>query len=524
MTNVQLAHRVISALLASGVREFCLCAGARNSPFVQLFEANPHLKTYHFFEERSAAFFALGRIAATRHPVAVITTSGTAVAECLPAVVEGTYSSLPLLVISADRPKRFRGSGAPQTIEQVGIFSYYIEASFDLDEENSHISFKGLSWKKPAHVNVCFNEPLMDAPVGHLEMPAQEQRTSFPESIPMHMVDEIQTFLQRHRPVVLVSTIPDKFRDQVAHFLARINAPIYAEGISGLRGHPSLRDHQIRSGERMITKLIHERVCDSIFRIGGVPTVRFWRDLEDKRLDLPVFSIGYNHYTGLSRHISHYDDLDDLERIEVPRGPGTWPANVRDFDRSMELKLHDLIRKYPQAEPSLVNSFSSQVTGQSVYLGNSLPIREWDLAASFDLQPKRTVGNRGANGIDGQLSTFLGWCRNDSENWCLLGDLTTLYDLSAPWITDQLDAKKIRIVILNNGGGMIFKKMFGGKDIYLNRHDLRFEKWAEMWGWDYSRVEKIDVQMKLADRHILEVVVSEEQTEAFWREWEALWL
>jgi 2-succinyl-5-enolpyruvyl-6-hydroxy-3-cyclohexene-1-carboxylate synthase len=149
VSNVQLAARVIQHLIAGGVREFCLCAGARNSPFVHLFEKKPAPQSLSFFEERSAAFFALGRIASSRHPVAVITTSGTAAAELLPAAVEGTYSSLPLIMVTADRPKKYRWTGAPQSIEQVGLFSYYIEVSFDLDEQNSHVSLNGLSWKNP---------------------------------------------------------------------------------------------------------------------------------------------------------------------------------------------------------------------------------------------------------------------------------------------------------------------------------------------------------------------------------------
>lgn len=522
MTNMELAERTIRSLLAVGVREFCLCAGARNSPFVYLIQENPFIKTYHFFEERSASFFALGRIVATRHPVAIITTSGTAVSECLSAVVEGTYSSLPLFVVTADRPKRFRGSGAPQSIEQVGIFSYYIEASFDLDADNTHISFNGLSWRKPVHVNVCFREPLIDGPAAKLSPPKEEVRARFPEAIPMQMVDELQEFLERYRPVVLLSTLPEKMRESAIQFLEHLQAPIYAEAISNLRGHPRLADFEIRSGEKMLPKLIDDGVCDSVLRLGGVPTVRFWRDLEDKRAELPVFSLGYNHYTGLSRHISHYDNLEDLARIDIQRSK-PLPDVVRDYDRAKVEATKALIKKYPQAEPSLLNALSKKLEGQSVFLGNSLPIREWDLAAFHDTRPSRVAASRGVNGIDGQVSTFLGWSRNENENWCVIGDLTALYDLSAPWITSQLEAKKIRIVILNNGGGMIFKKMFG-EDIFLNRHQVNFAPWASLWNWSYRSWTEVPDALDLNDHEIIEIKVSESQTEAFWREWDQLWL
>lgn len=521
MTNMELAQRVIESLLAAGVREFCLCAGARNSPFVDLFAANPHLKTYSFFEERSASFFALGRIAATRHPVAIITTSGTAVAECVSAAVEATYSALPLLIVSADRPKRFRGSGAPQTIDQVGIFSYYIEACFDLDEDNTHLSFNGLSWKKPVHLNVCFNEPLLDAPPAQISPPTRELRTRFPEAIPMQMVDELDEFLAKHRPLVLLSTIPEKYLESVVSFLARLQAPIYAEGISGLRGHPELKDLEIRSGERMLQRLIDQEHCDSILRLGGVPTVRLWRDLEDRRASLPVFSLGYNHFTGLSREIPHYEDLGDLGGLEIKRS-AALDDSVRIFDHEMAERARELFAKYPSAEPSLVHALSKSMKGAGVYLGNSLPIREWDLAADFDCVPKRVVGNRGANGIDGQISTFLGWSRPDAANWCMVGDLTALYDSSALWITPQLADMKLRIAIINNNGGMIFKKMFG-KEIYLNRHEIKFKSWAEQWGWDYVNATEWSADRELSDRQIIELTVSEQQTEAFWAEWDRAW-
>lgn len=523
MTNVELAQKVITSLQAAGVREFCLCAGARNSPFVLLFEKNPQLKTYHFFEERSAAFFALGRIAATRHPVAVITTSGTAVAECLPAAVEGTYSSLPLILVTADRPKRYRGSGAPQSIEQIGLFSYYIEASFDLDAINTHLSLNGLSWKKPIHLNVCFAEPLLDGEVATLPATVREERRRFPESFPMQLVDELLGFLERQKPVVLLSTIPEKSREAVVSFLSRLKAPIYAEGISGLRGHPALKELEIRSGERLIPKLIDEGHCDAILRMGGVPTVRFWRDLEDRRAELPVFSLGYNHYTGLSRPISHYDDLDDLSQIQVDVQKAL-PSDLLKFDREKAKRAYELYEKYPRSEPGLMYALSKKMKGQSVYLGNSLPIREWDFAADFENPPLRIAGNRGANGIDGQVSTFLGWARPETENWCVLGDLTVLYDLASLWVTPQLSPKPMRIVVLNNGGGMIFKKMFNGREIFLNRHNVQFDHWAKMWDWEYSKYDGVSDDWKLADKQIIELTVSEEQTEAFWAEWDRSWV
>jgi len=164
MTNIAAARRVIALARELGVAEFCVCGGSRNAPLLfvvggsSLVERNASTNdqrrttnAFSFVDERSAAFFALGRAKLTERPVAVITTSGTAAAELLPAAVEAHYSGVPLILITADRPARYRGTGAPQAIEQEAIFGVY--ASRD-----------AASWSRigPLHINIEFDEPLID--------------------------------------------------------------------------------------------------------------------------------------------------------------------------------------------------------------------------------------------------------------------------------------------------------------------------------------------------------------------------
>jgi 2-succinyl-5-enolpyruvyl-6-hydroxy-3-cyclohexene-1-carboxylate synthase len=520
MKNMQLAAKVLQGLVSSGVREFCLCAGARNSPFVEILEGNKELTVFSFFEERSASFFALGRMAKTQRPVAVITTSGTAVAEVLPAAVEATYSSLPLVIITADRPKAYRGSGSPQTIEQVGIFSYYIEASLDLDEENNHFSVNGLTWKKPFHINICFIEPLIDGPVPILDL-KDGGWVKFPELAEPTAGQDMTHFLKTHNPVVVLGTLPPKAQAPIAKFLKKIQCPIYAEGISGLRGHPELRTLEIQSGENYINHLLDSNICDSIFRIGGVPTLRVWRDLEDKRKDLPVLSVGYNHYSGLSRDVRHFTHLASLSLIESPEHFKDLGPVLKEDLRRTHQKL-ELFKQFPRSEPALIWSLSKKLAGQSVYLGNSLPIREWDMAADFEAYPARVVGNRGANGIDGQVSTFLGWAEATTENWCVIGDLTAMYDLSALWISPQLEDRKLRLVVVNNKGGQIFRRMFN-KDIFVNKHDIEFSHWAKMFHWQYQAWETVPEMMDLSQHQMIELLPDPEQTAQYWNAWDAIW-
>ena len=167
MTNLAEARRVIELARSFGAQDFCVCGGSRNAPLIAALAvgrwpladadgdgspANSQPPTVNsFVDERSAAFFALGRAKLTGRPVAVITTSGTAVAQMLPAAIEAHYSGVPLILITADRPARYRGTGAPQAIEQEALFGVY--ASRD-----------PASWTRigPLHINIEFDEPLID--------------------------------------------------------------------------------------------------------------------------------------------------------------------------------------------------------------------------------------------------------------------------------------------------------------------------------------------------------------------------
>lgn len=161
MTNLERARQLIREVREAGVNEFCVCAGSRNSPLLAVLgalvvddgksPAPEAIRLFSFVDERSAAFFALGRTKLNGKPTAVVTTSGTAVGELLPATIEAHYSGLPLILITADRPPRYRGTGAPQAIEQLGIFGPYASTSIE-------------TWThdEPLHINIEFEEPLID--------------------------------------------------------------------------------------------------------------------------------------------------------------------------------------------------------------------------------------------------------------------------------------------------------------------------------------------------------------------------
>lgn len=468
LTNIELAKAVLNQLASQGVERFILCPGARNAPFVSLI-AKSQNKSVTFFEERSAGFYALGCAISSRRPVAVITTSGTAVANLLPPTIEAFYSGVPLVWITADRPKSYRGTGAPQTIVQPGIFGDYAHFAGDFDVEN-FADFE-IRENGPTHVNICFDEPLIDCEVEEWQWASDLPPDRARNSCDTRGLKKLA--LSAKKPLILVSGL--RFgHERVIHWLSKQRCPIYLEGCSGLRGLDLLSEIELQSMPQLTD-------YDAVVRIGGVPTLRLWRDLESSTI--PVFNVSDMNFPGLAREDVTTLSMQALE-IET-RFLHSELAEVIARDRSRYQQFRAKIDREPYSELGLVHRLSQQIDPNDlVYLGNSLPIRNWDQAARRDFCVRNCFASRGANGIDGQISTFFGLCDPDRRNWALLGDLTVLYDLSAPWVLRESPVS-FHLVIINNGGGKIFAPMFN-EELFENRHSLNFRHWAEFWGLSYQ--------------------------------------
>ncbi len=512
--NMSLARKILETLAAQGVEDILLCAGARNSPLVVLLEKSKGFRILNFFEERSAGFFALGRSQRDRRPVAIVTTSGTAVAELIPSAVEATYTQTPLIYVTADRPRSYRGTGAPQSIDQVGIFFKYVETCVDIAHLNEELDLSLWTRTAPLQINVCFDEPLIDEPVESIDFSKIPKIT---KEIPP--LSSTQTRIL-NQPLVIAGPLTEEEADFVTPFLDKLGAPIYAESLSHLRNQETLQRVMLQSGDKIVKDLFLKGHCQSLLRVGGIPTLRFWRDLEDTFQKIPVVSISNSDYTGLSRSVQHLVGLQNFPLIKVQ-----WAQDPRAaifaLDRSKRTALENLFLKYPQSEPSLLAIISSHLRSEFIYLGNSLPIREWDLVSPFG-EGTRLAGNRGANGIDGQISSFLGGATPQNDNWAFVGDLTAMYDLASLWVSSQLDPMKMRIVVVNNHGGQIFKNIFE-KEIFLNRHQIDFSHWAKMWKWEYHKWEKIpSTLIDIPQRTVIELVPDNEQSHLFWQEYKQL--
>lgn len=509
--NARLAGTTLGHLTGLGVSEFVVCAGARNAPLVTSLLATCRekgLKVYHHFDERSAAFFALGLAKRSAKPVAVLTTSGTAVAELLPATIEAYYSGLPLILVTADRPASYRGSGAPQAIEQAGIFGPY---AFALDVSDPAELARIAEWPRDAalHLNLCFDEPQATDRNASWKrerphVPLNGVKVAGHANLPASAVSSFCG--DREGLLVLLGEIEESWREEVERFLVMLSVPVWAEATSGLRESAALGG-QIVFGEPGLPK--------KVLRIGGVPSLRLWRDLEMNAL-IPVLSICRRPFSGLARS-SELVVTDQFPRVSLVTREG-------QFD-GMTVLDEAIFAGHPSSEPALVRELSRQIPSAAlVYLGNSLPIREWNLAAVRDSPHPRCYASRGANGIDGQIATFLGLSEGEGEAWGIVGDLTALYDLNAPAVLDQLSPGRRRLVILNNGGGRIFSRLpsMAGlsephKQVTENRHSRRFKNWTAMWDLGYVCWFAGDPFPDInGETVVIEVIPDNGETEAFW--------
>ncbi|MDP1589024.1 MAG: thiamine pyrophosphate-binding protein, partial [Prosthecobacter sp.] len=194
------------------------------------------------------------------------------------------------------------------------------------------------------------------------------------------------------------------------------------------------------------------------------------------------------------------------------------------------LRFEPELEKFAPSEPGWMRQLTKVIpAGSRVFLGNSLPIREMNLALQTTKPGVEFFANRGANGIDGLVSTFLGAsAAHRGECWMIVGDLSTLYDLAAPWVIAQMDHPKLRIVIINNGGGKIFSRVNNLRTlsekalgVIENRHSLSFEPWAQMWGLEYVQTDDVhDLEDLLQVPIVIEIKPDALQTETFWRDWQ----
>ncbi|MBK1816612.1 hypothetical protein JIN84_13380 [Luteolibacter yonseiensis] len=519
MNSWQPAVDVVKNCLKAGVGEYVVCAGARNAALLEALaraESAGLVRVWRHFEERSAGFFALGRTMETAQPCAVITTSGTAAAELLPAVIEAHYQARPLVAITADRPESFRGTGAPQSIVQPGIFGNHAWQG----------TFADWDGKQPLHLNAEFDEEFEPGEENFSRLTLGEFR---PAKDRLDVAALARWLREEHYKgiVVMVGGLEPDEREDVFHFCNDLGVPVVAEATSGLR--EGLERLSIHDADRVLKA----HPPGKILRLGEVPSGRFWRDLENLP-QVSVWSVCRNGLPGLARESNVIRGT--LNRVLSALGDIEFADDALDLlsaASSRANRIDELLEIYPDSEPALLRTLSHYASiGGGLFLGNSMPIREWNLFAQWARPVPSVRANRGANGIDGQVSTWLGWSADVSETWAVVGDLTALYDLAAPFVLEQINCQGRVLVVINNGGGKIFERL-----PRLQTMSPRAAEWmtnpqtadlsglATLWNMDHVRVRTVDDfdRFEAGEKTLLlEIVPDAAQTADFWAAWDRI--
>lgn len=507
-SNKRHVLELVALLLKHGITKVVLCPGSRNIPIVETISNIPEFSCYRVTDERSAAFFAMGMAIHGGNPVAVCCTSGTAVANMYSAVAEAYYQKVPLLVISADRPRAWLGQMDGQTIPQQNIFGSLVKKSVDIQEIkteediwyanrliNEAILSMSHNGKGPAHVNVQIEEPFFDFTVKQL-----------PEVRVIERYHGLNLYEREYQP--LIDKLNANTRRMVV--IGQMNL-IYLFDKKYSKG---LYKNFVWVGENLMNRTSPGNV------INNIDQILYALDKDQRAKLKPNLLITYGGHIISKRlkkflrdnppqehwHISEDGEIVDLfaslttviqmnpfefmERISsfIETSATEYPRMWENFSKSLTC-----ITDIPYSPLSVLKEMFGRLDSDcSLHLANSSAVR---YAQLFDLPyGVEVLSNRGTNGIDGSLSTAMGYSVFSKKiNYIVIGDLSFFYDMNA--LSIEGCGCNIRILVINNHCGEIFKALSGlslsdkGCKAVVGSHRMSAKAWAIDRGFEYMSIE-----------------------------------
>lgn len=412
MASTELAQKVIRDFIEHGITEFVLSPGSRNAPLsIALYEAERRglIKLHVRIDERTAAFFALGIIKATRTPVAVVCTSGTAVANYYPAFLEAHHSDLPLIVLSADRPARLRQTGANQTTNQINLFN----CGRFFNGDNYQLHKLG-----PTHINLEFDEPLLS-----------EIKNDWLSNLSVKELHEEDAKVENFEvPAGKGLVIVGHDGIDVSEFTDSLGVPVISE--NPLSYPKAVAHASLFSGKLEV---------DWVVVVGRTTLSRSTNTLISKAKSVFVID-------------------PRASKVDPKRSATKIFSNIPQIIGSAEKwnLSSDLIMIDGWSEPAAAQCIAENLpNGSSLYVASSRPIRDLEAFAA----PRTGVelfANRGLAGIDGNLSTALGIASIRECAFAIVGDLAFLHDLTALVNQEKI---KLKLLVINNDGGGIFSTL-----------------------------------------------------------------
>ncbi|HEY9692153.1 MAG TPA: 2-succinyl-5-enolpyruvyl-6-hydroxy-3-cyclohexene-1-carboxylic-acid synthase [Oculatellaceae cyanobacterium] len=541
-TNSVWASILAATLQRLGLTTAIICPGSRSTPLAVAFAQHPQIEAIPVLDERSASFFALGIAKRTHRPVVLVCTSGTAGANFYPAVIEAKESRVPLIVLTADRPPELRDCHSGQTIDQVKLYGNYPNWQTELAVPSLDIKLLRYlrqtimyAWERSqfptpgaVHLNIPFRDPL--APIPELEtevLKSQFQPSEFfaritpyiqtqTSSIP-NLETIIEQWLQEDRGIIIAGVAqpqqPEEYCSAIAHLSKLLKFPVLAEGLSPVRNYAQLNPDLISTYDLILRnqQLAQQLTPEIVIQIGDLPTskeLRTW--LESIQPEQWIIDKCHHNLDSLHNQTNHLRiSVEQLTSVaekylllrqspdnrpeEIPNSSyiDLWCNSEASVRSSIDQKMFSMQELF---EGKLAWLLSQTLPPKTpIFISNSMPVRDVEFFWTPNNSEIQPFFNRGANGIDGTLSTALGIAHRHQSSIMLTGDLALLHDTNGFLLRNKFFGSLTIVLINNNGGGIfemlpIFKFEPPFEEFFATPQNINFAELCTTYSVDYELI------------------------------------
>lgn len=561
--NYQWAFSLINYFSLYGVSQAVISPGSRSTPLALACEQHPNIETWVQIDERSAGFFALGLAQKKQSPVILICTSGSAVSNWFPAVVEANHSYTPLLLLSADRPAEMQNCGANQTIEQSFLFGTHVRDFIALEQADARLlknnylkrittQAYGKSTKRrpgPVHINIPFQEPLLpkrftaeelNGFIKHLSeqiiasaTPAVHSSTASLSITDMTLKSLCST-LEAGNGFILCGRLTAQeqshFVPRLAELAEKLNCPVLVDPLSNLRFHASDSDRLIYNYDHFLSNY-HLRnrpgkpslSPDWVIRFGQFPLSKnlmiFLQQLECETILVSPYGDWLDpiHKANTLLHTSPARLCQQLSDSFIKANPPSWLESWIKAEQQSEQSILQALEtdsafEGQVFEGQVIAALLKHIPDNSLlFSGNSMAIRDFDTFITHATAGDKDLvlyANRGVSGIDGNLSTFFGLLASEKKRGvAVIGDLSFYHDMNGLLISKNLAAMgyNATIIVMNNHGGGIFsflpqQQLNEFDKLWKTDTDLDFQHSARLYGLKYCRINRLsELETQLKD-------------------------
>ncbi|MEW5677078.1 2-succinyl-5-enolpyruvyl-6-hydroxy-3-cyclohexene-1-carboxylic-acid synthase [Flavobacterium enshiense] len=502
--KIPLAQSIIEVLKAKAIHDIVISPGSRNAPLTIGFASNPAFNCLSIADERCAAFFALGIAQQKKKPVAIVCTSGSALLNYYPAIAEAFYSQIPLIVISADRPKSKIDIGDGQTIRQENVYANHILFNANLDENASEANdlkineaiHQAITKKGPVHINAPFEEPLYET-VNELSV-VPKIVALFNEAKPLPNLDAFaQKWNSAKKKLILIGVnYPDAIDAEIIKQLAEDKSVVVMTEVTSNIHHPNF----ISNIDTIITPFTEEDFSafqpEILITIGGMVVSKRIKAFLRKYQPTEHWHVdelrAYNTFDCLTQH---FEITPNQFFKALFTKTGTVDSDYQQLALHLKayrgLKHNQYVQQIPFSDMKVFDMILPMLPEHSqLQISNSSPIR---YAQLFPIHPSIEVFcNRGTSGIDGSTTTAIGAAyASKKQNVMITGDVSFFYDSNALW--NNYIPNTFKIILINNAGGGIFRILPGHQEtpvfntFFETSHNLTAEHLAKMYGFEYFK-------------------------------------